>query len=98
MKGFLSLPLIFNLIDFFGRPVWLFSLMCEYYIGGVVLNILKLKKFILESLGMTITSFMTALGYQARTWYCWQYQNKIPNHAVTAIKHYFDSRRVEYND
>lgn len=61
-----------------------------------MLNILKLKKFILESLGMTITSFMLALGYQARTWYYWEYNGKIPLHAITAIKNYFISRKVVY--
>lgn len=62
-----------------------------------MLDILKLKKFITESLGMTITSFMFALGYQNRTWYYWEYRNKIPLHAMTAIKNYFISRRIEYN-
>lgn len=62
------------------------------------MNVLKLKKFIVDTLGMTITSFMTALGYIPRSWYYWEYSGKIPNHAVAAIKNYFSSRRIEYNN
>ena len=60
------------------------------------MNVKNLKKFIVESLGMTITSFMLALGYGARSWYYWEYQNKIPLHAQMAIKNYFKTRKVEY--